>query len=102
MRNMIPQINEEQVKDLVAMTGPIDAFSQVVPSPDADGPNYEKFMSKVRDTEQLVILGLIKEITDDCGEKLANIYAMTNRMFRVFQITDIGRAMFSVERTTVN
>lgn len=98
----IPQINEEQIKDLKAMCGAIDAFSQVVPSQDADGPNYEPFMEKVRDTEQLVILGLIKEITDDCGEKLANIYAMTNRMFRVFQITDIGRAMFGTERKTIN
>jgi hypothetical protein len=98
----IPQINKEQIQTLMGMVGPIDAFSQVVPSKDADGDSYEGIMESVRDTEQLVILGLIKEITDDCGDKLANIYAMTNRMFRVFQITDIGRAMFSVERTTVN
>lgn len=90
----IPQINKEQVETLVNMCGPIDAFSQVVPSKDADGTNYEVFMDKTRDTEQLVILGLIKEITDSCTEKLANIYSMTNRMFRVFEITDVGRKMF--------
>lgn len=96
----IPQLNEEQVKDLHNMCGPINAFSQVVPEEKEDGTNYEVFMNKVRDTEQLVILGLIREITKDCSEKLANIYAMTSRMFRVFEITDMGRAMFSkIDRT---
>lgn len=98
-----PQINEEQVQTLKDMCGAIGAFSQVVPEEKADGPNYTVFMDKVRDTEQLVILGLIREITKDCGEKLANIYSMTSRMFRVFEITDIGRAMFSApERKWIN
>jgi hypothetical protein len=98
----IPQLNAEQVQDLKNMCGPIDAFSQVVPNEIADGPSYARYMEKVRDTEQLVILGLIKDITDDCGDKLASIYAMTNRMFRVYQITDTGRLMFQDERTTIN
>jgi len=90
----IPQINEEQVQTLKDMCGSITCFSQVIPNEKEDGTNYPIFMEKTRDTEQLVILGLIKEITDQCGDKLANIYAMTNRMFRVFEITDVGHAMF--------
>jgi hypothetical protein len=99
----IPQINESQVQRLVNMCGAINAFSEVVPEEKLDGPNYEHFMDELRDTEQLVILGLIREITDQCGEKLANIYSMTSRMFRVFEITNVGRAMFSKpDRTWVN
>lgn len=98
----IPQLNEEQVRDLQNMCGPINAFSQVVPEEKTDGPNYVVYMDKVRDTEQLVILGLIKEITDQCSEKLANLYSMTSRMFRVFEITDIGRAMFSKPDRAIN
>lgn len=98
----IPQINEEQVRDLQNMCGPITAFSQVVPEEKLDGPNYAVFMDKTRDTEQLVILELVKEITDSCGDKLAEIYSMTNRRFRVFEITDIGRAMFSKLNPTIH
>ena len=98
---VFPQLNEEQVRDLRNMCGPIDAFSQIIPNEQADGNNYERFMEKVRDTEQLAILGLIAEITDQCGEKIANIYATTNRMFRVFQITDVGKAMFGEPDRTV-
>ena len=97
----IPQLNAEQVQDLKNMCGPVDAFSQVVPVETLDGDNYVHFMDKVRDTEQLVILGLIVEITDKCSEKLANIYAMTNRMFRVFEITEVGRKMFEGPDRTI-
>lgn len=99
----IPQINEEQVQTLKNMCGPISAFSQVVPDEKLDGSNYQGFMNGVLDTNQLVILGLVREISDDCKEKLANIYSMTNRLFRVFEITDIGRAMFGApERKWIN
>jgi hypothetical protein len=46
-----------------------------------------------------VILGLLKEITDECSEKLAEMFAKVHRLFRVFEITEIGRKMFDgVER----
>ncbi len=97
-----PQLNEEQVKALQDMCGAISAFSQVIPDEKLDGTDYAIFMDKTRDTEQLVILGLVKEITEDCKEKLANIYSMTSRMFRVFEITETGRAMFSKMSKTIH
>ena len=97
----IPQLNAEQVQDLKNMCGPVDAFSQVVPIEELDKENYPHFMDKVRDTEQLVILGLVEDITDKCSEKLANIYAMTNRLFRVYQITPTGRKMFEGPDRTI-
>ncbi len=97
-----PQINEEQVKTLQDMCGAISAFSQVIPDEKIDGTDYAIFMDKTRDTEQLVILGLVKEITDQCGDKLANIFSMTGRLFRVFEITEVGRAMFSKMSKTIH
>ena len=71
------------------------AFSQAIPDKLFDSAeDYEAAMDTVRDNEQMVILGLIKEITADCGDKLAVMHSMTNRQFRVFQITDTGTKMF--------
>ena len=73
-----------------------------VPVPDVKKDSYESYnlmTSEICDLNQLVILGLVKEITDQCGDKLATMYAMSSRQFRVFEITDIGRKLFDgVER----
>lgn len=93
----IPEINQSQVETLVEMaTNGLGAFS--APVPDIKTDNYEtynKMSGEMCDHNQLVILGLIKEITDQCGDKLATMYAMSGRQFRIFEITEIGKAMFS-------
>ena len=98
-----PQLNASQVTLLTDMANGVGAFSHVVPDPKLDTKqDYDKYMEDIRDEEQLVILGLIKEITDQCGDKLAQMFAMTNRMFRVYQITEVGQKMFQgVEQRTI-
>jgi hypothetical protein len=74
---------------------------QPVPDPKKDlAATYIEAMEAVRDNEQLVILGLIKEITDQCGEKLSEMYAATGHLARVFQITEIGQKMFEGSKSS--
>jgi hypothetical protein len=98
----IPQLNAEQVALLTSMANGLGVFSQVIPDTKLESyKDYTEAMEVVRDNEQLVILGLLKEITDepDTKEKLINVYAMTHRMWRVYEITEIGRKLFDgVER----
>ena len=93
----IPQLNAEQVALLESMVNGLGAFSQALPDPKLDTVNdYHEAMRTMMDNEQLVILGLIKEITEEPAtkDKLATIFAMTNRLFRVYELTEIGRKMF--------
>ena len=96
----IPQINAEQVAALTEMAAGAGAISVMVPDTQKD--NYEKYnllTAELCDLNQLVILGLLKDISADCGEKLATMYGISGRMWRVYQITDIGRKLFDgVER----
>ena len=98
-----PQLNKSQVTTLADMANGVGAFSQAVPDPKKDlAADYEAAMEVVRDNEQLVILGLIKDITDQCGDKLAVMFSMTDRLFRVYQITEVGQSMFQgVEQRTI-
>lgn len=91
----IPQINTEQMDAMVGMATGLGAISVVVP--DAKQDTYERYKlltAELCDLTQLMILGLLKEITDQCSEKLATMYAMSNRNFRIFEITTIGRTLF--------
>jgi hypothetical protein len=96
-----PQINEEQVSALTGMSTGLGAISVAVPDMKKDSyESYNLMTAELCDLNQLVILGLLKEITDQCGDKLATMYAMSNRHFRIFEITEIGRKLFDgVERT---
>ena len=99
---MIPEINADQVLVLQSMCGTINAISQCVPEESKDGELYKEGMDKLRDTEQLVILGLLKEVSEENNMKLAEIFSMTGRLFRVFEITDVGKAMFSGTTRTIH
>ncbi len=96
-----PQLNAEQVGALTEMAVNTPAIS--VPVPDMKKDTYEQYnlmTAELCDLNQLVILGLLKDITGEQGEKLATMYAMSQRNFRIFEITNIGRLMFDgVERT---
>lgn len=92
----IPEINQYQVDALVDMATGIGGASLPVPDSKLDSyDHYSKLTSELCDLNQLVILGLLKDITKDCGEKLATMYAMSGRQFRVYQITETGKSMFS-------
>ena len=98
----IPEVNTDQVLVLQSMCGTIPAISQCVPDRTKDGALYEEGMEKLRDTEQLVILGLLKEISNENSMQLAEVFSMTGRLFRVFEITAMGKALFSGEERTIN
>ena len=91
---MISEITEGQVRSLEEMCGDISVFSQIVPEQDKDGDRYDEWMKLTAETWQLVILGLIKEITDDHKQRLGEAFLETNRHYRVFEITPVGKAMF--------
>jgi hypothetical protein len=96
-----PQINTEQVTALTEMATGVGAISVVVPDTKLD--TYEKYnllTAELCDLTQLVILGLLKEVTDEHSEQLAQMFQTSKRLFRIFEITNIGRKMFDgVERT---
>ena len=96
-----PQLNTEQVSALTAMATGDGAISVLVPDTQKD--NYTKYnllTAELCDLNQLVIMGLLKEITEECSDKLAEMFAKVHRLFRVFEITEIGKKMFDgVERT---
>ena len=94
----IPQINAEQVELMEKLASGLSAFCQAIPDAKLDSVvGYEDGMRVSLDNGQLLILGLVKEVTDDpvVKEKLVNMYAMTSRLYRVFEITETGKAMFS-------
>jgi len=98
----IPQINEAQLTRLKAYASGLGAFSQVVPVEEKDGKeNYETYMETVRDTDQLVILGLVKDITEQCSVKVGQLFTMTGRWFRIYEITEVGKALFQGPDRTV-
>jgi hypothetical protein len=90
-----PQINAEQVTAMTDMAEGEGAISVVVPDVKQDTyENYNLIQNELCDLNQLVILGLLKDITGECTEKLDKMYTLTKRQFRVFEITQIGQKMF--------
>ena len=81
----IPQINESQVEAMESLCVGLDAFTMVVPEEALDGTIlYNAAMEQVRDLEQLVILGLIKDITKDQSYKVAQMFAQTKNAWRAY------------------
>jgi hypothetical protein len=95
-----PQINAEQVTALTDMAKGEGAISVVVPDVKLDTyENYNLIQNELCDLNQLVILGLLKDITGECTNKLEKMFNLTKRQFRIFEITAIGKKMFDgVER----
>jgi len=98
----IPELKASQVKTLRDTCAEFGAFSQVVPEEKLDGPEFNEAMEEIRNTEQLLILGLIKEITEEHKEKVGRLLSITGRQFRIFQMTDIGTVMFTKEDNKPN
>jgi hypothetical protein len=93
----IPELKATQVKTLRDTCAEFGAFSQVVPEEKLDGTEFNEAMEQLRDTEQMLILGLIKEITEEHAEKVGRLLSITGRQWRIFQMTPMGLAMFSKE-----
>ena len=92
----IPTITQDQVDLLESMANGLGAFSMATPEEAKDGKEtYEAAMETVRDNEQLLGLGLIKDITEAQMDKIIPLFTMTGRRFQVYEITDTGRKMFT-------
>jgi hypothetical protein len=100
---VIPEITQSQAQAMRDMVNQLGAFSQIVPEEEKDGTNYPTFMAKTLETQELVDLGLVREITADHNAKMAETYVQTGRHFRVYEITDIGSMLFSdIESRSIN
>ena len=91
----IPEINERQhnTLKLICTTG---AYSQIVPDVERDSlQNFQTYSRGAQDTEELMNLGFIEEITDNCSDVLDRIFLANGRRFRVFALTPLGRVMFN-------
>ena len=99
---MIPSINEAQLHTLNEMVSGTNAFSQLVPDPSKDTPSDLAWWQKGEaETQQLVDMGLIVETTEQCKDQISRVFLTTNRLFRVFETTDIAKQMFSDTHRTV-
>lgn len=98
----IPQINDAQLHTLKEMVAGTNAFSQLVPDAAKDSArDLEKWMQGAAETQQLVDLGLIIETTEQCSDQISRVFLQTNRLFRVFETTDIAKQMFKDTNRTV-
>lgn len=91
----IPQINESQVEAMESLCVGLDAFTFVIPEEEKDGPVlYKAAMEQLLDLGQLVILGLLKDISKEQSYKVAQLFVETKRVANIYQITKVGRQMF--------
>lgn len=99
---MIPEINEAQLFTLKEMVSGTNAFSQLVPDPAKDTPSdLVKWNKGEAETQQLVDLGLIVETTEQCKDQISRVFLQTNRLFRVFETSEICKAMFNGQERSI-
>ena len=92
----IPEINEAQLKTMLTICGNPEmfVFSQTYPK-DTDPLALQCLMGQgIKDTEHLVSLSMLKEITADHAEQIEKTNAESGRTWRVFEVCPLGRAMF--------
>jgi hypothetical protein len=92
----IPEITESQLKTMLMICGNPDmsVFSQSAPK-NSDPLALQCVVGQgEKDTNHLVSLQFLKEITDDHKEQIERTNAESGRTWRVFEITALGRAMF--------
>lgn len=98
----IPSINDAQLHTLKEMVAGTNAFSQIVPDPAKDSAkDLEAWKKGEAETQHLVDLGLIKEVTEQCKDQISRVFLQTNRLFRVFETMDITKEMFKDTNRTV-
>lgn len=98
----IPEINEAQVL-LMTLANTTGVISVVIPEEKKDNPEvYKTEMERMRNLEQLVIIGALEDITDQCSERILKLLNATGRIFKVYEVTDIGVLMFDTQERPIN
>jgi len=99
----IPEITERQLMLIVGACQDVEmnVFCQCNPLPTDDFGIACKTIEAAADVEALIGLKFVKEITSEQQEKVNEQNLKTGRVWRVFEVTPLGRAMFQIACSTV-
>jgi hypothetical protein len=99
---MIPQITETELAlmKLVCFDPDMSVFSQTSPKPSDPLQSAIEMKQAADDADHLASLGFLKNITADHQERIDQMGANTGRVWRVFEISAMGRAMFQATTST--
>jgi len=91
----IPELTATQLSIITETVNGTGAYSQMDPDRDLDTiEDYANWMRGVENTNALVSLGFLIDITGKCQEALAQVTASTGRTFRVYEATKMAMQMF--------
>ena len=96
------QITETQLSIIIETVNGTGAYSQMVPDRDMDTPeDYANWSRGVENTNALVALGFLVDISGLCQETLSRVTATMGRTFRVYESTLAANKLFAAgpERT---
>lgn len=98
-----PEITAEQLSLItgVAADAEMGVFSQCDPIPGDSLIDATLVAKARRDAEKLVELGLLKNITAQHQEHINRQNAETGRVWTVYSITPLARAMFQTQLSTL-
>lgn len=98
----IPEITESQLKLLmdVCYDPQMSVFSQCNHLPSDSVEDAIKNIEAQKDTQRLIELKLLKDISEDHKERLEQMGIRTGRVWRVYQLEPLGRALFQAQLTT--
>ena len=98
-----PEITQRQILVMrqVCSDPDMSVFSQCSPK-STDNLGMAVLVKQANDdSEYLVSLGFLKNITADHQERITKVNAETGREWSVYEVTDIGRAMFQANASEV-
>jgi len=95
----IPSITESQLKLLmdICYDPAMSVFSQCNHLPTDAVEDALKNIEAQKDTQRLVELKLLKEITADHKEQIEKLGVQTGRIWRIYSLEPLGRAMFQAQ-----
>jgi hypothetical protein len=101
---MIPEISESQLALMHQVTADprMSVFSQTLPLPTDSAQDGAMLKQSAEDAAHLVSLGFLKDITSEHQEQLDKLGVDTGRMWQVFQVTELGRAISVTGSTKVH
>jgi hypothetical protein len=95
------QLTEFQYNSLRdAANGELNTYMLVKPNAALDPvEQFELWTRNNQETEQLCQMGLLEDVSTSFAQNIQAHAHMTGRLFRVFKITEIGKAMFDEANT---
>jgi hypothetical protein len=95
----IPELTERQLNLIVGACQDIEmnVFCQCNVLPTDDFGIACKTIEAAADVEALIVLKLVKEITEENKEKVEEQNIQTGRIWRVYTVTPLGRALFQAQ-----